>query len=137
MILDAKYQILGCFRVNDIMFLLISEPIKHLNRLDRSYIFTESIAFWCMISKKCHNHSVWRLRRCIIEEIWKIHWKSTIKTHQYCFANISVAKASIFKKFYMVVNCYLVSLCVKLQFLFFWSVMEKLEVTHSSKIRKY
>ena len=35
----------GCFRVNEIMFLLISQPLKHLNRLDRSYIFTEFIAF--------------------------------------------------------------------------------------------
>ena len=107
----------GCFRVNEIMFLLISQPIKHLNRLDRFYIFPESIAFWCMISKKCHNHSVvihlWRLRRCIIEEIWKIHWKSTIKKHQYCFANISAMKAKIFLKFYKVVNFYLVTLCFK------------------------
>ena len=35
----------GCFKVNDIMFLLISQPIKHLNRLYRSHIFTEAIAF--------------------------------------------------------------------------------------------
>ena len=35
----------GCFRVNEIIFLLISQPIKHLKSLDRSYIFTESIAF--------------------------------------------------------------------------------------------
>ena len=93
----------GCFRVNEIMCLLISQSIKHLNRLDRSYIFTESIAFWCMISKKCHNHSVvihlWRLRRCKIEEIWKIHWKSMIKKHQHCFSNISSTKAQIFMKF--------------------------------------
>ena len=99
------------------MFLLISQPMKHLNSLDRSYIFTESIAFWYMISKKCQNHSVifhlWRLWRCIIEEIWKIHWKSTIKKTQCCFANISPAKAPIFTKFYMVVNYYLVSLCIK------------------------
>ena len=94
------YRYTGCFRVNDIMFLLISQAIKHLNKLDRSYISTESIAFWCMISKKCHNYSVvihlWRLRRCIIEEIWKTHWKSTIKKRQYCFANISATKALIF-----------------------------------------
>ena len=99
------------------MFLLISQPMKHLNSLDRSYIFIESIAFWYMISKKCQNHSVifhlWRLWRCIIEEIWKIHWKSTIKKTQCCFANISAMKAPIFTKFYMVVNYYLVSLCIK------------------------
>ena len=35
----------GCFLVNEIMFSLISQPIKHLNSLARSYIFTESIAF--------------------------------------------------------------------------------------------
>ena len=35
----------GCFRVNDMMFLLISQPIKHLNSLNGSNIFTESIAF--------------------------------------------------------------------------------------------
>ena len=31
-----------------------------------------------------------------------------IKKHQYCFANISVTKAQIFMKFYVVVNYYLV-----------------------------
>ena len=35
----------GCFRVYEIMLFLISQPIKHLNSLNRSYIFTESIAF--------------------------------------------------------------------------------------------
>ena len=41
------------------------------------------ISFWDRVSKKFHNHSViihlWRLQRCIIAEISKIHWKSTIK----------------------------------------------------------
>ena len=36
-----------------------------------------------------------------------------IKKHQYCFANISVTEARIFMKFYMVVNYYLVILCIK------------------------
>ena len=64
--------------------------------------------------QKNHNYSaiihLWRLQRCIIGEIWKIHWKSMIKRYQYCFANISATKARIFMKFYVVVNCYLVSL---------------------------
>ena len=46
----------GCFRGNEIMFLLISQPIKHLSSFDMSYIFTESIAFWYMISKNIHLH---------------------------------------------------------------------------------
>ena len=36
-----------------------------------------------------------------------------IKQHQYCFANISATEARIFMKFYMVVNYYLVILCIK------------------------
>ena len=54
-----------------------------------------------------------RLWRWIIGEIWKIHWKSRIKKHQYCFANISATNAPIWMKFYMVVNYYLVNLCFK------------------------
>ena len=109
------YRYTGCFRVNDIMFLLISQAIKHLNKLDRSYISTESIAFWCIFSKKkSHNHSVvihlWRLWRCIIGELWKIHWKSRIKRYQYCFAHCSGTKAWILMKFYVGVNYYLVNL---------------------------
>ena len=85
------------------MFLLIFQPIKHLNSVDRSYISTESIAFWYMISKKCHNHSVithiWGLWRCKTVKICKIHWKLIIFKSQYCFANISTTKAPIFMKF--------------------------------------
>ena len=79
--------------------------------------FTEIGPFWDLVLKKFHNHSViihlWRLRRCIIAKISKIHWKSMIKKHQYCFANISATEARIFMKFYMVVNYYLVILCIK------------------------
>ena len=39
--------------------------------------------------------------------------KSMIKKHQYCFANISATKAQIFMKFYVVVNQYLVIICIK------------------------
>ena len=35
------------------------------------------------------------------------------KKPQYCFANISVTKAQIFMKFYVVINYYLVSLSFK------------------------
>ena len=31
------------------MFLLISQPIKHFNNFDKSYIFTESIELWYII----------------------------------------------------------------------------------------
>ena len=84
---------------------------------DWCFHFTEIGPFWDLVSKIFHNHSViihlWRLRRCIIAEISKIHWKSMIKKHQYCFANISATKAQIFMKFYVVVNYYLVSICIK------------------------
>ena len=86
---------------------------------DWCFQFTEIGPFWDLVSKKFHNHSViihlWRFWRCINAEISKIHWKSMIKKHQYCFANISATKAIIFKKFYLVINYYLVSLCLKFQ----------------------
>ena len=40
----------GCFTGNEIIYFLISQPIKHLNSSERSCIFHESIAFWYMIS---------------------------------------------------------------------------------------
>ena len=43
-----RIQNTGCFRGNEIMFLLISQPIKHFNSFDMYYIFTESIAFWLL-----------------------------------------------------------------------------------------
>ena len=84
---------------------------------DWCFHFTEIGPFWDLVSKKFHNHSViihlWRLRRWKIAEISKIHWKSMIKKHKYCFANISATEARIFMKFYVVVNIYLVSLSFK------------------------
>ena len=84
---------------------------------DWYFHFTEIGPFWDLVSKKFHNHSViihlWRLWGCIIAEISKIHWKSMIKKHQYCFANISATKARIFMKFHMVLNYYLVCLYLK------------------------
>ena len=84
---------------------------------DWCFQFTEIGPFWDLVSKKFHNHSViihlWRFWRCINAEISKIHWKSMIKKHQYCFANISATKARIFMKFYVVVNYYLVIICIK------------------------
>ena len=77
---QIKVKSTGCFRVSEITFLLISQPIKHLNRLDGSYILLSLLHFDVWFPKKCHNHSViihlWRLRRCIIADISKIHWKS-------------------------------------------------------------
>ena len=43
----------------------------------------------------------------------KIHRKLIITESQFYFANISVTKALIFMKFYVVVNCYLVRLSFK------------------------
>ena len=84
---------------------------------DWCFHFTDIGPFWDLVSKKIHNHSViihfWRLWRCIIAEISKIHWKSKIEKHQYYFANISATKARIFMKFYVVVNYYLVGLYFK------------------------
>ena len=54
-----------------------------------------------------------RYRCPFFHSIWKIHWELTVKKHQYCFANISATEARIFMKFYMVVNYYLVILCIK------------------------
>ena len=55
------------------MFLLISQPIKHFNIFDMSYIFTESIAFWYIISKSIHllrlTIHLWGLWRCMIRAI--------------------------------------------------------------------
>ena len=85
-----------------------SLKIQNMSR-DWCFHFTEIGPFWDLVSKKFHNHSVIiHLWRCIIAEISKIHWKSTFKKHQYCFANISPTKARIFLKFYAVVNFYLV-----------------------------
>ena len=82
-----------------------------------SNFFSLDRPFWDPVLKKFHNHSViihlWRLRRCIIAEISKIHWKSMIKKLTYCFANSSAAEARIFMKFYMVVNYYVENLSFK------------------------
>ena len=42
---QKRLRITGSFRGGEIMFLLISQPIKHFKSFDMSYIFTESIAF--------------------------------------------------------------------------------------------
>ena len=44
-------------------------------------------------------------------KVWKIHWKYL--ESQYCFANISSRKARIFRKIFMVVHYYFVSLSFK------------------------
>ena len=42
---QKRLRLTGSFRCGEIMFLLISQPIKHFNIFDTSYIATESIAF--------------------------------------------------------------------------------------------
>ena len=107
----------GCFfNMSKVICLWESLKIQNMS-WDWCFHFTEIGPFWDLVSKKFHNHSViinlWRLRRCIIAEIPKIHWKSMIKKHQYYFANISATKAWIFMKFYVVINYYLVGLYLK------------------------
>ena len=107
----------GCFfSMSKVICLWESLKIQNMS-WDWCFHFTEIGPFWDLVSKKFHNHSViihlWRLWRCIIAKISKIHWKSMIKKHQYCFANISATKAWIFMKFYVVVNYYLVGLYFK------------------------
>ena len=36
-----------------------------------------------------------------------------IKKHQYCFENISATKAQIFMKSYVVINYYLLIICIE------------------------
>ena len=102
--------------VSKVIFLWESLKIQNMSS-NWCFHFTEIGPFWDLVSKKFQNHSViihlWRLRRCIIAEISKIHWKSVIKKRQYCFANISTTKAQTFMKFYVVINYYLVSICIK------------------------
>ena len=102
--------------VSKVICLWESLKIQNMNS-DWCFHCTEIGPFWDLVSKKFHKHSViihlWRLWSCIIAEISKIHWKSRIKKHQYCFENISATKAQIFMKFYVVVIYYLVIICIK------------------------
>ena len=90
----------GFFNVPKVICLWESLKIQNMS-WDWCFHFTEIGPFWDLVSKK------------IIAEISKIHWKSMIKKHQYCFANISATKARIFMKFHMVLNYYLVCLYFK------------------------
>ena len=49
------------------------------------------------------------------EYLWKYIEYQGLNKRQYCFAIISISKAWIFMKFYVVVNYYLVSLSLKFQ----------------------
>ena len=102
--------------VSKVICLWESLKIQNMNS-DWCFHCTEIGPFWDLVSKKFHKHSViihlWRLWSCIIAEISKIHWKSRIKKHQYCFENISATKAQIFMKFYVGVIYYLVIICIK------------------------
>ena len=64
--------------------------------------------FWYLVSKQFHDHPVVihleRLLRCKSVKIWKKNWKFKYSKSQNCFANISVKKARMFMKFYMVVK---------------------------------
>ena len=87
----------GCFAGNEIIFLLISQPVKHLNCYFMSYKITESIAFWYQVSKNFNTQSV-------ILSIQKLWWYSSVKMHentlkvyyqqklQYHFANTMTPK---------------------------------------------
>ena len=96
----------GNLNVSKVICLWESLKIQNMS-WDWCFHFTEIGPFWYLVSKKFHNHLViihlWRLWGCIIAEISKIHWKSMIKKHQYCFANISATKAWIFMKFFVVI----------------------------------
>ena len=76
--------------------------------------FVETYKYYLLIAW-ASKQPICRYRRPFFHSIWKIHWELTVKKHQYCFANISGRKALISMKFYLVINYYLVSLCLKLQ----------------------
>ena len=107
----------GCLLETVKDYLLIAQARKQTVSWDMCPFVHSICTSWYLVSKKVHNFSaiihLWRLQKCIIEEIWKIYWKSTIKKHQYCFANISAKKTRIVMKFYMVVNYNLVSISLK------------------------
>ena len=68
----------GCFfSMSKVMCLWESLKIQNMSG-DWCFHFTEIGPFWDLVSKKFHNHSViihlWRLRRCIIAKISKIHF---------------------------------------------------------------
>ena len=87
----------GCFTGNLIIFLLISQSIKHLNCFFISYKITVSIAFWYQVSKNSNTQSV-------IFSIQKLWWYSTVIMYEnrfnvdcqlkiyYHFANIMTPK---------------------------------------------
>ena len=99
------------------MFVLITQARNELIRWDMCHINPEVGPFWYLSSEKFHRQSViihiWRLLKCKMGKIWKMHWKLTIMERHYHFVYISATNALIFMKFYMVVNYYLVSLCNK------------------------
>ena len=67
----------GCSAGTVKNYLLIAQAIKQPISFDMCHFFHWIRTFWYLVSKRIHNHSgiihLWRLRRCIIEEIWKIH----------------------------------------------------------------
>ena len=60
---------------NEIIFLLISQSVKHLNCYFMSHMITESIAFWYQVSKNSNTQSV-------IFFIQKVRWYSSVKIYE-------------------------------------------------------
>ena len=92
----------GCFVETVKNYLLIARARKQLISWDRCPFVHQICTFWYLVSNIFPNYSViihlWRLYRCIIWKIWKMHWKSQIENQRY-FANISATNARIFLKY--------------------------------------
>ena len=67
----------GCSAGPETNYLLIAQARKQPISWDMCHFFDKIRTFSYLVSKENHNSSgiihLWRLRRCIIEEIWKIH----------------------------------------------------------------
>ena len=87
----------GCFKGNEIIFLLISQPIKHLICCFMSYKFTKSIAFGFQVSKKSNTQSIsFSIQRLWWYSTWKMYVNTLKINYQqklhYHFANILTPK---------------------------------------------
>ena len=86
-----------------IMFVLITQARNKLIRWDMFHINPEVGPFWYLSSQKNHRQSViihiWRLLKCKMGKIWKMHWKLTFIERHYHFVYISATNALIFMKY--------------------------------------
>ena len=93
----------GCSLETVKNYLLINQATKQPISWDRCLFVHQICTFWYLVSKNFNSYSVIfnlrRLWRCKTLEICKIHRKLMNFISQYCFANISATKASIFMKF--------------------------------------